>query len=175
MTNTEAGAVEIPAAGTYRIDAAQSGLSFKTKHFFGLGPVRGTFRIREGELNVTDPVAGSTATATIDAASIDTGNAGRDRTVRSGQYLETDQHPDITFASTGLEQTGGTWVLHGTLTVRGTSGPLDVTLETATVEGTTLRARGHSRVDRYAFGITAMKGMTGRYLDLVLDLVADRA
>ncbi|NYI92574.1 polyisoprenoid-binding protein YceI [Amycolatopsis endophytica] len=174
MTDTTSGTVEVPAAGTYRLDASRSALSFTTRHFFGLGPVRGTFRIREGRLTVADPVASSSVLATIDAASIDTGNSARDRTVRSGQYLETDRHADITFASTGLEQSGGQWVLHGTLTVRGTSGPLDVQVESAEVQGPRLRLRATSRVDRYAFGVTAMKGMTGRYLDLRLEVVAER-
>ncbi|KAA9148522.1 YceI family protein [Amycolatopsis acidicola] len=167
--------IEIPAAGDYRIDGAGSGLSFTTRHFFGLGPVRGTFRIREGRLTVADDVANSEVAATIDAASIDTRNGARDRTVRSAQYLKTDEHPDITFASSGLEQADGQWVLRGTLTVRGNSGPLDVHLSSAAEDGSRLRVRAHSRVDRYAFGVTAMKGMTGRYLDLELDLVADRA
>ncbi|WP_431909072.1 YceI family protein [Amycolatopsis thermoflava] len=172
---TASSTIEIPAAGAYRIDATGSRLSFTTRHFFGLGPVRGTFRLREGRVAVADPVTSSAVAATIDAASIDTGNATRDRTVRSGQYLETERHPDITFASTTIERDGAGWVLRGTLTVRGTNGPLDVHVDSAVTEGPRLRVRAHSRVDRYAFGVTAMKGMTGRHLDLELELVAERA
>ncbi|UQS24371.1 YceI family protein [Amycolatopsis thermalba] len=171
---TASSTIEVPAAGAYRIDAAASRLSFRTRHFFGLGPVRGSFRLREGQVRVADPVGGSEVVATIDAASIDTGNSGRDRTVRSGQYLDTSRHPDITFTSAAAERDGAGWVLRGTLTVRGTSGPLDVVVDSVIAEGPRLRARARSRVDRYAFGVTAMKGMTGRYLDLELELIAER-
>jgi len=174
MTDTAVNTVEIPAAGTYRVDAAGSTLTFRTRHLFGLAPVRGRFRLRSGHLTVADPVAASSALAAIDAGSVDTGNAARDRTVRSGQYLAAEEFPDITFASTGLERVDGRWVLRGTLTVRGAEAPLDVHVDAARVTGSRLAVRAHTRVDRYAVGVTAMKGMAGRYLDLRLELAAAR-
>lgn len=173
-TTAETGRVRIPATGEYRFDAESSTVSFTTRHIFGLAAVRGTFRLREGHLRVADPVTESTATATISAASFDTGVSARDTTVRSAQYLDVENHPHITFASTGLVRDGDRWVLRGTLTVRGRGRPVDVLVEEATVDGPRLRLRASARIDRYAWGITAMRGLTGRWLAMVLELRANR-
>ncbi|MFE0027858.1 YceI family protein [Amycolatopsis sp. NPDC059021] len=167
--------VEIPAEGTYRIDPGRSTISFGTRHVFGLLPAHGTFALREGFIRVADPVTESSAWAKIPAKSFDTGNPARDRTVRSGQYLDADRHPDITFTSTRLARTGEGWFLHGSLTVRGNSNELELRVESARTADSRLKLRATCRVDRYAFGVTKMKGMTGRYLTFRLDLTADRA
>jgi polyisoprenoid-binding protein YceI len=164
-TNT----VEIPTAAAYRID--RSTISFTTRHLFGLASVRGTFQVREGEIHITDPVGGSSARATISAGSFDTGTPARDTTVRSAQYLDTGNHPDVTFRSTRLVHTDH-WVLHGTLTVRGRACPVEVHITSLRPNGSTLHLRARARIDRYAFGITAMKGFVGRHLSLDLNLTA---
>jgi len=174
MTSMTTDTVKIPATGSYRIDPAHSTISFATRHLFGLAPVHGTFRLRDGHIVVADPLAGSSARATISATSFDTGVAARDATIRSATYLDVANHPDIGFASTGLELVEDRWVLHGSLTVRGRTRPVDVHLEDLRPDGHRLRLRAVGRVDRYEFGITAGRGITGRRLTLRLDLAADR-
>ena len=171
MTSTATETVEVPAAGAYRIDPGESTISFATRHIFGLAGVRGTFALRAGHVHVADPVHGSALRATIDASSVDTGLSIRDNTVRSKQYLETDRFPEITFVSTGLSRDGG-WVLRGELTVKDQTRPLDVRVDEVRVVGDKLQLRASSVVDRYAWGVTAMKGMTGRRLRFTLALVA---
>jgi polyisoprenoid-binding protein YceI len=173
MTSSTTGTttVEIPATGTYRIEPGESTISFATRHMFGLGPVRGTFALREGVVHVADPVETSTVRATIGAGSIDTGVAARDTTVRSRQYLDTATHPDITFTATSVARDGG-WVLRGTLTVRGRTEPLDVRVDEVRVLDGSLRLRASAEVDRYKWGVTAMRGMTGRRLRFSLSLSA---
>jgi polyisoprenoid-binding protein YceI len=161
--------IEIPLAGDYRIDLNRSVVSFTTRHVFGLGRVRGTFQLREGHIYIADPLHGSSARATVAAASIDTRNAARDATVRS-QYLEAETYPDIVFVSTQLDDKQ--WVLRGKLMVHGRTRPLDLAIHEARPEGRGLRLRATCVVDRYDFGITKMKGMTGRRLELELDVVA---
>jgi hypothetical protein len=58
--------------------------------------------------------------------------------------------------------------------VQGRTRPLDVWVDAARSEGPHLRLTAGARVDRYDFGITKMKGVTGRYLDIRLDITADR-
>lgn len=166
--------IDIPAVGDYRIDPSRSRLSFLTSHMFGLGKVRGSFRIEEGRIHVADPVGGSSARAAIAAASVDTGNSARDSMLRSPTYLDTAAHPHITFVSTRLERSSGAWVLHGTLTVRGTAGPVELRVERARAEGPVVSLTARCRTDRYAFGITKMKGMTGRWQEMTLDVTAER-
>jgi polyisoprenoid-binding protein YceI len=174
MTSTATTPVTIPAAGTYRIDRARSSITFATRHLFGLAPVRGTFRLRDGHVHVADPPAGSTARVVIAADSFHTGTAARDRQVRSARYLDAAGHPDIVFASTALARAGDGWVLHGSLTVRGRTCPVAVEVFSLHPAGGGLRLRGRARVDRYAFGIAAGRGITGRRLTLTLDVVAGR-
>ncbi|PXY30349.1 hypothetical protein BAY59_14205 [Prauserella coralliicola] len=169
------GTVEIPAEGGYRIDPENSTITFVTRHLFGLAPVRGSFALGDGHIEVAEPVTESSARAAIPAASVDTRNAARDTTVRSAQYLDAENHPRIGFVSTGLDHGDGGWILHGELTVRGTTRPLDVRVERLRADGGRIRLRASAEVDRYAFGITAMKGMTGRRLTLTLDVTAVRS
>jgi polyisoprenoid-binding protein YceI len=166
--------VETPTKGTYRINPSESTITFATRHMFGLAPVRGSFALRTGEVRVADPVHGSMVRASVAAGSIDTGVSARDNAVRSKQYLDAEQFPDITFAADAVAQDGG-WVLRGTLTVRGRTEPLDVRIDEVRVLGNRLQLRASAEVDRYAWGITAMKGMTGRRLRFTLALVATQS
>lgn len=175
MTSTITASVTIPVAGHYRLDPERTTITFGTRHLFGLGAVRGGFRLREGTIRVRDPLEASSATATISAASFQTGTMGRDVSVRSPRFLDAEHHPGITFTSTGLDRDDVGWVLRGALTVRGTTRPLDVRVEQLRQDGTRLRLTATASVDRYAFGITALRGLAGRRLRLTLDVTADKA
>lgn len=170
MTN-----VQIPPAGDYRIDKRNSTISFATRHLFGLAPVRGTFELRDGRIHVAAVLPESTAHATIAAASMSSGNPGRDDTVRSPAFLDARAHPDITFLSDGIVERDGDWMLRGSLTVRDTTRPSELRIQTAAVEHGHLRLVATTQVDRYEFGLTKMKGMAARRLSLRLTIVADRA
>lgn len=167
-------AIAAPAPGTYRIDAARSAITFTTRHLFGLGGVRGSFELRDGEIRVTDPLPESSARAVISAASFHTGNPSRNSAVRAARLLDTGAYPDITFISRRLEQADGRWVLHGLLSVRGKAHPVDLLLEEAQPTGRDLRLRASVHLDRYDFGITNYKGLAARHLGFRLDIVAHR-
>ena len=58
--STEQGQIgTTPHAGRYRIDPSRSIVAFKTRHLFGIAPVRGTFTIAAGTVDVADPAAQS--------------------------------------------------------------------------------------------------------------------
>jgi polyisoprenoid-binding protein YceI len=83
--------------------------------------VRGSFNEFEGTavLDGANP-ANSHAEVTIKAASIDTRNAQRDEHLRSNDFLAMQEHPEITFTSTGARQVDDTtFELTGDLTIRG--------------------------------------------------------
>jgi polyisoprenoid-binding protein YceI len=167
--------MQIPAAGTYRLDPAASSITFATRHMFGLGGVRGSFRLISGEITITDPVTSSTASAVVNATSFRTGGAARDADVKSPTFLHVEEHPEITFTSTGLAQDGDRWLLRGQITVRGGSAPaeLEVTEARSGPDGLLLKAT--TKIDRYAHGLTKKKGLAGRYLDLEITGRATRA
>lgn len=155
-----------PQLGRYEIDTGSSTVRFRTRHLFGLGPVRGSFAIRGGTVDVAEPLAASRVRAEIDAASFRTGNAARDAAVRSARLLDADSHPVMTFAS---ERTDGA-TLTGTLTVRGVTRPVTLSIEESAVAPGSFTARASTRIDRTEFGVTASRGLAGRHLDLTLEV-----
>lgn len=167
--------VQIPAAGTYRLDPAASSITFETRHMFGLAGVHGTFQPISGEITIADPVTSSTAVAVVDAASFHTGSAPRDNDVKSANFLHVREHPHITFTSTGLAQEDGRWLLRGQITVRGHSAPAELAVTEARPDGDGLLIKATTRVDRYAHGLLKKKGMAGRYLDMEITARATRA
>ena len=101
----------IPRPGRYEIDISSSTVTFRTRHLFGLAPVRGRFAIRAGTIDVAEPLADSGVHVHIDPASFRTGNGQRDSTVRSERLLDADRYPVITFRAEALDGpalTGGT-------------------------------------------------------------------
>ena len=155
-----------PQLGRYEIDAGSSTVRFRTRHLFGLGPVRGSFAIRAGTVDVAEPLAASRVRAEIDAASFRTRNPARDAAVRSARFLDAGNHPVMTFAS---ERTDGS-TLTGTLTVRGVTRPVTLSIEQSEVTPGSFTARAAVRIDRTEFGVTALRGLAGRYLDLTLEV-----
>jgi polyisoprenoid-binding protein YceI len=163
-----------PYPGTYQIDPERSVITFRTRHLFGLGPVRGTFRLRAGEIRVAEQVQASAVRATVDAASFATGNPVRDRAVTSARLLDTGQHPVFTFASSQLTPDGDRWTLRGSLAVAGNALPVELAIEQAHADGPEMSVLATVGIDRYAFGVRAMKGLAARRLSCQLEIVATR-
>ena len=174
-TPTSASSTQAPAAGRYEVDPARSTVNFTTRHLFGLGGVAGTFRLREAELVVGEPVATTALRAVLDAGSFDTSTPKRDTVVTSPKFLDIDTHPDITVTGTGLEQREGRWVATGTVLACGVEAPLELVVQELQERDGQLTVRATTRIDRYAHGLTKGKGMAGRWLDVTLDAVASRS
>jgi len=164
ISNPEAQA--IPRPGRYEIDISSSTVTFRTRHLFGLAPVRGRFAIRAGTIDVGEPLANSSAFVQIDAASFRTGNGQRDNQVRSERLLDTDRYPVITFRSESMDGLA----LTGTVTVRNVTMPVSLSIEQTAARARWFNVRASTRIDRNKFGVTAYRGMAGRYLDLTIDV-----
>lgn len=164
-----------PAAGQYQIDPRRTEVRFTTRHWFGLGGVSGSVHLRNAELRIASPTSDSTVTAVLDAASFKSGSKKRDKEVCSAKYLDTEMFPDIVFSSSLVDQTDGNWVAAGVVTAHGVSAPVDLTLDqfTTTIDGG-LALHASARVDRYAHGIKAGKGLAGRWLTIDITALATR-
>ena len=106
--------------GTWTLDPAHTRIGFVARHAM-VTKVRGSFNEFEGTaaFDGANP-ANSHAEVTIKAASIDTRNAQRDEHLRSNDFLAMQEHPEITFISTGVRQVDETtFELTGDLTIRG--------------------------------------------------------
>jgi polyisoprenoid-binding protein YceI len=119
--------VELPAPGTWEIDAAHSQVSFMVRHMV-VAKVRGKFAKFSGTIEVAENHQDSKVEATIDAASIDTSEPNRDAHIRSADFLDVENYPVITFSALGpIHRSGTKFTLSGDLTIRGITKP--VTLE----------------------------------------------
>ena len=112
--------IHIPGyvVGTWDIDPLHTEVGFSVRHLM-VSKVRGRFTRFEGSfLTAPDPL-NSSASATIDMTSIDTNNPTRDDDLRSKNFFEVDQYPQMTYRSTGLQVDGERFVLDGELTAHG--------------------------------------------------------
>ncbi|MEN3266946.1 YceI family protein [Pseudonocardia sp.] len=115
-------------AGTWEIDPVHSDVSFTVRHMM-VSKVRGRFTNFSGEIVTGADVADSTVKASVDATSIDTGNAQRDGHVRSADFFDVENHPEWAFRSTGVRSDGGDIVVDGELTIKGVTRQVPLTLE----------------------------------------------
>lgn len=120
--------------GTWTIDESHTTVGFTARHLM-ITKVRGRFGKVEGAATIEEDRLQSSVQATIDLSSIDTGDAGRDEHLRSADFFDVANHPSITFASTGVKQDGGDFVLSGDLTIKGVTKPVDLELEFDGVSG----------------------------------------
>ncbi len=110
----------IEKVATYTIDPAHSEVGFVVRHM-GFSKVRGRFEKFEGTLtgNPADP-ASMKAHVEIDARSITTDEPKRDEHLRSNDFLDIKNHPEITFDSTRVTKVSGRqFTVEGDLSIRG--------------------------------------------------------
>ncbi|HET9724657.1 MAG TPA: YceI family protein [Actinomycetota bacterium] len=112
--------VSLPPAGRYRFDKAHTELGFVARHM--ISKVRGRFTEFDGAIEIGETIEDSRVEVEIDAASIWTNTGMRDDHLRSGDFLEAETYPKLTFHSTGVRPTGGTtFQLVGDLTIKDTT------------------------------------------------------
>jgi polyisoprenoid-binding protein YceI len=117
-------------SGTYTLDTAHTRIGFVARHAM-VTKVRGSFKefSGTGTLDAANP-ANSSLQVTIQAASIDTGNADRDNHLRSNDFFDMEQYPTITFVSTSVEPVSDSvFRVTGDLTIKGVTKPVTVDFE----------------------------------------------
>ena len=145
----------------YQIDSAHSGVHFSVRHLM-LSNVRGTFSGVKGTViyDPADPSA-TQVDATIDAATISTGDPKRDGHLKSADFLDVEKYPAITFKGKRTEKTGDDeFKVAGDLTIHGTTREVVLTVEDVSSEakdpwgGTRIGASAKTKINRQQFGIT---------------------
>jgi len=146
--------------GTYTLDPAHTRIGFHARHAM-VTKVRGSFNEFEGaaEVNGDDP-SKSSVNVTIKTASIDTRNEQRDGHLKTNDFLDIETFPEITFASTSVEQLDGdTFKVAGDLTIKGITQQVSIDFD---FEGAAKDPFGNDRIgfegsvaiSRKDFGIT---------------------
>src|SRR5882762_3607736 len=120
-----AAALSLPGAAatsTWQIDPNHSAAQFAVRHL-AISTVRGAFTKVSGTVQMDDKdISKSSVEVTIDAASVDTRVADRDKDLRSDHFFDTAKYPTLTFKSTRVEQVApGMLKVTGDLTIHGTT------------------------------------------------------
>lgn len=166
-------------AGEYRIDQAHSVLSFAIKHN-EIALVRGRFREFSGKINYNDKdVTKSTVEVTAKVESINTGVDRRDAHLRTADFFDAAQYPELTFKTARVEKkSNNRYVLHGDLTLRGITKPVAIpfTVTGAIKDGqgnTRFGVAGQTTINRRDFGFTWGKTMANGGLDVGNEVMID--
>lgn len=150
--------VEVPLAGTYRLDPAHSHVGFSVRHAM-VSRVRGRFDDFEGTVVIGDEPVSSSAEVEVKTASIDTREAQRDGHLRSPDFFDAETYPKMTYRSTRVVPEGDAWKLEGELTIRDVARPVTVavTFEGGARDpwgGDRIGFTAHTEIDREEFGLT---------------------
>jgi polyisoprenoid-binding protein YceI len=116
--------------GTWNVDPAHSTVGFVARHLM-ITKVRGRFTDFSGAIEIAPDPLQSSVRATVDLASITTGDDGRDAHLRGADFFDTEtgDSPTMSFVSTGLKEDDGDYVLFGDLTVKGVTRQVEFSLE----------------------------------------------
>lgn len=144
MTQTDTPNATAPTlpTGSWTIDAAHSGIEFGIKHLL-ITTVKGSFNDFGGTVTIGDDGTIS-ATGIIHAGSIDTNQPQRDEHLRSPDFFDAEQFPEIRFESTSVEHVeSNRFRVIGDLTIKGVTRAIDLDTEFA---GSALDPWGKERI-----------------------------
>jgi polyisoprenoid-binding protein YceI len=168
--------------GTWTIDPVHSDASFTVRHL-GVSKVHGRFDNVEGTIVTAENPLESSVTATIPAASVNTKNEQRDAHVRAEDFLDVDNHPNLTFRSTGVRaEDEETFLVDGELTLRGVTRPVTLEVELGGFGdhpqgGKVVGLSATTEINRKDFGITGgpAGGVVSEKITISLDIEAVQA
>ena len=144
--------------GTWKLDPTHSELSFWVRHL-KISKVRGTFKTFDVTVITPEDPSQISVVADIDVSSVDTGQEQRDGHLRSSDFFLVEQHPTMTFTSTGITVDGDDFTLVGDLTLRGVTQPVTLTGEfggviTDDYGRTKAGATASTKINRHDFGVS---------------------
>ncbi|WP_292834794.1 YceI family protein [Microbacterium sp.] len=128
MTDTTL--LEIPGykAGTWVLDPSHSEVTFTVRHMM-ISKVRGVFGVKSATIVAPENPLEASATGSVDVASVDTKDEGRDAHLRSADFFDAENFPTLDFVSTGVRAKGGDFLVDGDLTIRGITNPVTFEVE----------------------------------------------
>jgi polyisoprenoid-binding protein YceI len=120
------------AAEKWTIDPGRSSARFSVRHLM-IENVTGGFSGVSGTIDVDGKdVTRSRIEAAVDATTIDTRDAGRDRHLRSAEFLDVAKFPSLRFVSTKIRPVEpGRLAISGNLTIRGATRPVTLDVRTS--------------------------------------------
>jgi len=155
----------------WQFDPYHTQVEFAAKHL-GMMTVRGTFLEVQatGDIYPDNPSA-SAFEVTVQAASLRTHNAQRDKDLQTSNFLETDKYPTITFKSTRIESAGqDRFKAIGDLTIKGVTKPVTLNVvkygefNDPNTMGHRIGYSAEGRINRKDFGMTFNALLDGKWV-----------
>jgi polyisoprenoid-binding protein YceI len=133
MTTSTLSRIGIPS-GSWKVDKAHTRVGFAVKSL-GISTVRGEFREFDGALEIGEDLVDTRAYGRVDATSVDTNLARRDKHLRSTDFLSAESHPELTFRSKAIEPVDDdTFRVIGDLSINGVTNEVGLTAELGGIE-----------------------------------------
>jgi polyisoprenoid-binding protein YceI len=128
MSSNTPSAIE-DMTGEYQLDVAHTRLGFVARHAM-VTKVRGSFKEFDGKMfiNQEDP-SQSTVELRIQTASVDTGQEQRDAHLRSPDFFDVENYPEMIFRTTKISGKGQDFKVKGDLTIKDTTKSVEIELE----------------------------------------------
>jgi polyisoprenoid-binding protein YceI len=150
-------------AGTYAVDAAHSKVGFEISHLV-ISTVEGRFDTVTGEIVMGKKVEDMRINANIDVASVSTGNADRDKHLKSPDFFDAAKFPQITFVSKSVSGPTDSLTVKGEITIHGVTKPITLLGKyTGSVVdpygNTKIAFSGKGTLSRKAFGLVWNKAV----------------
>jgi polyisoprenoid-binding protein YceI len=137
---------------TWKVDPSRSTVDFSVPTAWGLATAKGRFHSFDG--SYTNGPDGPEIELTIDAESLDTGNATRDRHLREDRFFQVEDYPQVRFSSTLIGPYDGRLAVTGQLKAAGHSVPLAFEVAERQ-DGEELELEATTMVDQRELGMTA--------------------
>jgi Uncharacterized conserved protein len=115
---------------TWTLDHNHTEVTFKVKHLV-ISSVTGKFKTFDGTVESDkEDFTDAKIRFTADVNSIDTGNEQRDGHLKSADFFDAANHPQLTFESTSVtKKSGNEYLVSGNLTMRGVTKPVELKAE----------------------------------------------
>jgi polyisoprenoid-binding protein YceI len=151
-------------AEEYKIDPGHSSATFSVRHLL-ISNVPGRFSNVNGMIVYDDKdVSKSSVKAAIPTATINTDNEGRDKHLKSGDFLDVEKFPEMTFVSKRIEKRGKQLIAIGDLTIKDVTKQVELPFEVVkanTPFGVAIGATGSIKINRKDFNILWSRTMDG--------------
>jgi polyisoprenoid-binding protein YceI len=174
-------------AATYNVDPSHTLLGFTVRHLM-ISNVNGRFHVYKGQVEIDEQTKElQSVEAIINASSIDTDNDKRDGHLKSPDFFNVGQFPEITFKSTTIEKVRGVYHVTGDLTIKGVTksvtlkGNLTGLVDAGMFGGKRAGFWATGLIDRRDFGLTWNKNLdrggvvVGDKIKIKLEIEATRA
>jgi polyisoprenoid-binding protein YceI len=158
-------------AGDWRIETAGSTVAFTAVQQGARFP--GGFERFGGTVSFDPATAAGRIDATVDVASVDTGNPERDGILRTAEWFASAQFPQARFVATRFRRAGDEFLADGTLTLRDAARPATLRFRLAPAADGTARLTGALAVRRLDFGIGRGEWTDTTYVGNEVDVSVD--